>query len=116
FQRPGEPTSSGYGIAVEADAALSGNTVEGASTAGLLLGWGRFCRDVAATGNVVRNSGMGIAVTADRGAGTVLIAHNMITGSQRGAIRAVDHGRPVGEALQTAPAQARIRVAGNIVG
>ena len=116
FRRPGEPHTSGYGIAVEADAAISGNTIESAPSAGLLIGWGRFCRDVAATGNVIRTCGAGIAVTGDTNAGTVLIASNMITGSRQGAIRMMDHGRLHGDdlALHT-PTQGRIRSTGNVV-
>ncbi len=116
FQRPAETHTSGYGIAVEADAAITGNTIEGAPSAGLLIGWGRFCRDVAATGNVIRTCGVGIAVTGDSNAGAVLIASNMITGSQQGAIRMMDHGRLHGDDLALRPpAQARIRSTGNVV-
>lgn len=111
---PSDP--GGYGIAVEADAAISGNTVEGAPTAGISLGWGRFCRDIAATGNVVRHCELGIAVTSDAAAGTVLIASNMISGSRRGAIRANDHGRVLGDDLGLAQSSAgRIRAIGNVV-
>ena len=35
----------------------------------LLLGWGRYLRDVVATGNVVRNAGVGIAVSVAAGRG-----------------------------------------------
>ena len=35
FRRPGEPHTTGYGIGVEADAAVTGNTIERAATAGL---------------------------------------------------------------------------------
>lgn len=111
---PSDP--GGYGIAVEADAAISGNTVEGAPTAGISIGWGRFCRDIAATGNVVRHCELGIAVTSDATAGTVLIANNMISGSRRGAIRANDHGRVLGGDLaMTQPSEGRIRAIGNVV-
>lgn len=111
---PSDP--GGYGIAVEADAAISGNTIEGAPTAGISIGWGRFCRDIAATGNVVRHCELGIAVTSDTTAGTVLIANNMISGSRRGAIRANDHGRVLGEDLAMTPQSAgRIRAIGNVV-
>jgi uncharacterized secreted repeat protein (TIGR03808 family) len=111
---PSDP--GGYGIAVEADAAISGNTVEGAPTAGISIGWGRYCRDIAATGNVVRQCDVGIAVTSDIGAGTVLIANNMISGSRRGAIRANDHGRVLGDDLAVAqPSAGRIRATGNVV-
>jgi len=42
--------------------------------AGIVLGYGRYLRDVAATGNVVRRSGIGIAVSVAEGAGPALIA------------------------------------------
>ena len=112
---PSDP--GGYGIAVEADATITGNTIEGAPTAGMLIGWGRFCRDVVATGNVIRKSAGGITVTGDVQAGTVLLANNLISGASRGAIRAADHGRPYGEDLASAPpSTGRIRAIGNVVG
>ena len=52
--------------------------VENAPNAGIMLGWGRYLRDVAATGNVVRKADIGIAVSVAPGAGTALIANNMI--------------------------------------
>ena len=50
---PGD--GAGIGIAVEADTAVTGNVIENAPTAGMILGWGQHLRDVAATGNVVRH-------------------------------------------------------------
>jgi uncharacterized secreted repeat protein (TIGR03808 family) len=56
-RREFEPVDKrGDGIAVEADAAISGNTIENAANAGVLIGWGRYMRDVSATGNVIRSS------------------------------------------------------------
>jgi uncharacterized secreted repeat protein (TIGR03808 family) len=49
---PGD--GAGVGIYVEADTAVTGNVVENAPTAGIVLGFGHYLRDVAATGNVVR--------------------------------------------------------------
>jgi uncharacterized secreted repeat protein (TIGR03808 family) len=114
FRRNVEIDPGGYGIAVEADAAVTGNTIETAPAAGLQIGWGRFCRDVAATGNVIRNSGVGIAITSDATPGTVLVASNMISGSRSGAIRLSDHGRLLGEDLAIrAPSAGRVRATGN---
>ena len=56
---PGD--GAGIGIAVEADTAVTGNVIENAPTAGMILGWGHHLRDVAATGNVVRQADIGIA-------------------------------------------------------
>lgn len=105
---PSDP--GGYGIFAEADAAVTGNTIEGAPTAGIGLGWGRYCRDLAATGNVVRNCTLGISVTATAEAGSVLLSGNLISGSREGAIRIV------GADLALSPSPTgRIRLAGNVV-
>ena len=58
---PGD--SAGIGIGVEADVAVSGNVIENAPTAGIMVGWGAYMRDVSVTGNVVRNTPLGIAVS-----------------------------------------------------
>jgi uncharacterized secreted repeat protein (TIGR03808 family) len=81
---PGD--GAGIGISVEADTVVTGNVIENAPLAGIVLGWGRYLRDVAATGNVVRKADIGIAVSVTPGAAATLIANNVITGSARGAI------------------------------
>jgi uncharacterized secreted repeat protein (TIGR03808 family) len=81
---PGD--AAGIGLAVEADAAVSGNVIENAPLIGILLGWHAYLRDVAATGNVVRMCDIGIGVSIAPGAGTALIANNMISGASRGAV------------------------------
>jgi uncharacterized secreted repeat protein (TIGR03808 family) len=81
---PGD--SAGIGISVEADTAVTGNVIENAPLAGIMLGWGRYLRDVAATGNVVRKADIGIAVSVAPGSAATLVADNVITDSARGAI------------------------------
>jgi len=85
----------GIGIYVEADTAVTGNVVERAARAGIMAGWGRYLRDVSITGNVVRQSGIGIGVSVVQGAGAALIANNLISGAARGAILGMDHEHPV---------------------
>lgn len=114
-RREGQRDVCGDGIFVEADAAVSGNVVENAPTTGLVIGFGRYCRDVSATGNVLRGCGVGIGISGDAAAGPVLVAQNMISGSRHGAIRILDHGRPVGADLARADAKGRITLAGNVV-
>jgi uncharacterized secreted repeat protein (TIGR03808 family) len=84
---------AGIGIAVEADAAVTGNVVENAPKAGLALGYGQYLRDVSATGNVIRRADIGIVVSVTRGAGAALIANNMIAEFGRGAILGMDRDR-----------------------
>jgi uncharacterized secreted repeat protein (TIGR03808 family) len=81
-----EVAAFGTGIAVEADASVTGNVIDGAPRAGMLLGWGPYLRDVAATGNVIRRSPVGIAVSVAEGAGSAVINGNMISGADKGAI------------------------------
>ena len=76
----------GIGISAEADAALTGNIVEGAARHGFLIGWGPFLRNVAASGNVVRGSREGFAVSVVEGAGSVMIADNIIDGAERAIV------------------------------
>jgi uncharacterized secreted repeat protein (TIGR03808 family) len=86
---------AGIGIAVEADATVTGNVIENAPTAGITLGFGSYLRDVAATGNVVRRTDIGIGVSVSPGAGTALIANNVIAEAARGAIVGLDRNRIV---------------------
>ncbi len=67
FRREHEAVDKrGHGITVEADTVLSGNVVEGAPTAGIVIGWGVYMREVVATSNLVRASRVGILVVRAR--------------------------------------------------
>lgn len=117
FRREHEPEGEkrGEGIGVEADAAVTGNTIEGAPTAGLQIGWGPYMRDVAATGNVIRNARVGITITNAADAGSCLIANNLISRAQDGAIRTMHHGTVSGPDLARDPTKAgRIALSGNV--
>ncbi|MEO1264694.1 MAG: TIGR03808 family TAT-translocated repetitive protein [Pseudomonadota bacterium] len=105
----------GNGIAVEADAAMTGNTVEGAPTAGIVIGWGRHMRNVAATGNVVTKCGVGIMVTGNMAAGRALIANNIIADAKAGAVRRMARGKLYGPDLTTTPPTDRLTVKSNVV-
>jgi uncharacterized secreted repeat protein (TIGR03808 family) len=111
---PGD--AAGVGIAVEADATVSGNVVENAPFIGISLGWGQYLRDVAATGNVIRNAGHGITVSVSSGAGSAVIDGNLIAGATRGAIVGMDRGRVVAADLATEPTRyANLQISGNRV-
>ncbi|ABD87307.1 TIGR03808 family TAT-translocated repetitive protein [Rhodopseudomonas palustris] len=86
---------AGIGIYVEADTAVTGNVVENAPSFGIVAGWGRYLRDVAISGNVIRNAFVGIGVSVADGAGTALVGNNVISETPRGAVVGLDHARPV---------------------
>ena len=108
---------AGIGIAAEADTAITGNVVENAPTAGMVLGWGIYLRDVAATGNVVRKADIGIAVSVTTGTGTALIANNVIADVARGAIVGMDRKKLVTGDLSKGGAEryAHLTISGNRV-
>jgi uncharacterized secreted repeat protein (TIGR03808 family) len=112
---PGD--SAGVGISVEADTAVTGNVVENAPTAGIMLGWGHYLRDIAVTGNVVRKADIGIAVSVAPGAGTALIANNVIAETPRGAIVGMARSKAVTGDLSKAGVEqyAHITLSGNRV-
>jgi uncharacterized secreted repeat protein (TIGR03808 family) len=96
---------AGIGIYVEADSSVTGNVIENAPSFGIIAGWGKYLRDVAITGNVIRNAFVGIGVSVAPGAGTALVNNNMISGAPRGAVVGLDHARPVTPDLSADGAQ-----------
>ena len=55
--------AGGVGIHVEMPGSVTGNVVEAAPHLGLSLGWGAMLGNVVASGNVVRQAGVGIGVS-----------------------------------------------------
>jgi uncharacterized secreted repeat protein (TIGR03808 family) len=90
---PVNPDTRPYGIAAEADCAMTGNVVEESPGVGLLLGWGPYLRNVAATGNVVRRADIGIAVSMAQGAGRAIVTDNIIAEVRRGALLGMEWER-----------------------
>ena len=113
-QRPGE---AGNGISVEADTVVSGNVIERAPLAGIAAGWGQFLRNVAITGNVVREAGYGVAVSVVANAGVATISGNVFAGTLHGAIVGMEWHKPVtGDlALASAERYPQLKISGNQV-
>jgi uncharacterized secreted repeat protein (TIGR03808 family) len=96
---------AGIGIYVEADTSVTGNVVENAPAFGIVAGWGNYLRDVAISGNVIRNAFAGIGVSVVAGAGIALINNNVISETQRGAVVGLDHARAITADLSAEGAQ-----------
>ena len=94
---PPEGLGFGNGISVEADTAITGNTIDSAPNIGIALGWGPYLRNVSVTGNVIRKAGEGIAVSVTEGAGKAVITGNIFDQIATGAIFGRDHGRIVSD-------------------
>lgn len=96
---------AGVGIYIEADSSVTGNVIENAPSFGIIAGWGKYLRDIAITGNVIRNAFVGIGVSVVPGAGTALVNNNMISEAPRGAVVGLDHARAVTTDLSAEGAQ-----------
>ncbi len=88
------PEGAGVGIGVEAETTVTGNVIENAPYAGIRLGFGPYLRNVTASGNVIRNAGIGIAVSVVQGAGAAAISGNIIQDAKRGAIVGMEWHKP----------------------
>jgi uncharacterized secreted repeat protein (TIGR03808 family) len=103
-----------FGVKVEADATVAANVIEGAAWVGILVGWGASLRDVAVLGNVVRDAPIGIGVSIVQGAGSAVIADNVISGASRGAVLGMNFDEPAtGDLARGAAAPPQLRISGN---
>jgi uncharacterized secreted repeat protein (TIGR03808 family) len=106
----------GIGIGVEADSAVTGNVIDNAAVAGISVGWGQYLRDVTVTGNVVRGAAVGIAVSVTPGAGSAVIADNLIAATKNGAIVGMDQRKAMtGDLAKDAGRFAQLAISGNRV-
>ncbi|MFK4508893.1 TIGR03808 family TAT-translocated repetitive protein [Bradyrhizobium daqingense] len=108
---------AGVGIYIEADSSVTGNVIENAPSYGIVAGWGKYLRDIAITGNVIRKALAGVGVSVVPGAGTALVNNNMISETPRGAVVGLDHARAVTSDLSADGAQrfAQVVIGGNAV-
>ena len=108
---------AGIGIYIEADSTVTGNVIENAPSFGIIAGWGKYLRDVAISGNVIRKAFAGIGVSVMPGAGTALVSNNMISETPRGAVVGLDHARAITTDLTDERAQryAQVVIGSNAV-
>jgi uncharacterized secreted repeat protein (TIGR03808 family) len=113
----GKELVGGIGVHVEAEAAVTGNVIENASEVGISLGWSWAMRNLVATGNVVRRSGIGISVSLVAKERNALIANNLISEAKLGAVVGTEFGKAVTGDLTKAEDKraAGIRIDGNSV-
>jgi uncharacterized secreted repeat protein (TIGR03808 family) len=113
-----DPTDApAIGISVEADAAVSGNVIDSVEGTGIQAGWGEYLRDISITGNVVRDADYGIAVSVAPGAGTAVIANNLLSGARLGSIVGMEWTKMVADDLSRAAPEryAQLSIDGNRV-
>ncbi len=118
FAPKGKELIGGMGVHVEAEAAVTGNVIENASEIGISLGWSWGMRNLVATGNMVRKTGIGISVSLVPKERNALIANNVIAEASKGAVVGTEYGKVVTGDLTKAADQraAGVRVENNAVG
>jgi uncharacterized secreted repeat protein (TIGR03808 family) len=79
--------------------------IENAPSFGIVAGWGKYLRDIAISGNVIRKAFVGIGVSVVPGAGIALVNNNMISETPRGAVVGLDHARAITTDLSIEGAQ-----------
>ncbi len=117
FAPKGKELIGGLGVHVEAEAAVTGNVIESASEIGISLGWSWGMRNLVATGNMVRKTGIGISVSLVPKERNALIANNTISEAARGAVVGTEYGKAVTGDLTREPDRraAGVRVENNAV-
>ena len=104
----------GFGISVEADTVVSNNVIEKAPRYGLMLGWGPYLRDVVASGNVIRDTPVGIYVTVVEDSGSAIISANVFSAVSKAAIAGYRWNDLETEDLLATPDRyAHLTIAGN---
>ncbi len=118
FAPKGKELIGGAGVHVEAETAVTGNVIENASDIGISLGWSWGMRNLVATGNMVRKTGIGISISLVPKERNALIANNIIAEARNGAVVGTEYGRAVtGDLTKAADAKAAgVKVENNAVG
>jgi uncharacterized secreted repeat protein (TIGR03808 family) len=80
------PDTTPFGIAAEAEAAVTGNTVTRVPGPAFVAGYGPYLSNVLISGNVMQDVLVGVAVSVAPGAGSAQIANNIIIGSQHAIV------------------------------
>ena len=114
---PNDGHIHGVGISAEADTAITGNVIENTPRFGMMLGWGPYLRNVTATGNMIRKTQTGVAVSVVEGVKRITIANNIFSDVSTGAIVGHRWHDPVtGDlALANSSRFPELRVSGNTV-
>jgi len=115
--RPDGGNAAALGIGVEADTVVNANVIENVQGIGIQAGWGPYLRNVAVTANLVRGTDYGITVSVVPGAGTAVVANNIVSDSRLGAIVGTEWNKVVAQDLDGDGGEryAQLSIGGNSV-
>lgn len=89
----------GIGIYAEADTVITGNAVESVPQAGIHVGWGKFCRNVVVSQNVIRSAPWGVTASVVKGAENVIVKDNVFGDISQQAITGFEWVKPATKEL-----------------
>lgn len=75
---PVNPDTTPFGIAAQADTAVTGNTISGVPGLAVSAGYGPYLRNVLVASNVVTDSDYGVGVSVAPDAGTAQVSGNLL--------------------------------------
>ncbi len=80
------PDTRPYGIFAEADATVTGNVIENVPGLGIGAGWGPYRRNLAVTGNMIRevDTGIAVSVVSEEMSGPVTVSGNLVAARRHG--------------------------------
>ena len=84
----------GIGIYAEADTVITGNAVENVPQAGIHIGWGKFCRNVVVSQNLIRSAPWGVTASVVKGARNVIVKDNVFGDISNQAITGFEWVKP----------------------
>ncbi|MET0446618.1 MAG: TIGR03808 family TAT-translocated repetitive protein [Pseudorhodoplanes sp.] len=106
----------GIGLAIAADSVVTGNVIENAPTIGIGVGYGPYLRDVIVSSNVMRGTGIGVAVSVVKGVGSTLITDNLIEAGIGAIVGMEWEKRVTGDMAKEGPGRyAHLTLSGNRV-
>ena len=109
------PDTTPFGIAAEADAAITGNTISKVPGSAIAAGYGPYLRNVLIANNVMTDILVGVTVSLAPGAGAAHITNNLIANSQRAIVGMAWSDLIEPDLTATAGNYPQLTIAGNMV-
>jgi uncharacterized secreted repeat protein (TIGR03808 family) len=110
------PDTTPFGIAAEADAAVTGNTISKVPGPAINAGYGPYLRNVLITDNVLTDILIGVAVSVAEGAGTAQVSNNLIAGATHAVVGMAWTEMVDSDLVANAANYPQLRISGNSVG
>lgn len=110
------PDTTPFGIAAEAEAAVTGNTIHKVPGPGIVAGYGPYLSNVLVANNVMYDILIGVAVSVAPGAGNAQVSGNIIFDPQRAIVGMAWSDMVESDLIANAAKYPQVTIANNTVG